>query len=109
MRNLTIAGLLALLLALPGSASAFEMFEQRADICAAEMDARLRALNIAESDIEDITYKRVKQLVRGSNRVIGFEAWVKPTYCDGSIIVRTRRSCALLDEYASGDCQLAQN
>ena len=72
--------------------------------CKVEVWERLDRLNVASSDIREITYDKQRAGSRSkSNRIL---AWVGLNSCNGYVIVDLTKHCTVREVYGRGECNL---
>lgn len=93
-----LLGVAAAAAALPGLPAAAA--EPR---CSREAEAHLTALGIERGDIEALDIIRILGSQEMGN-VAEYQAWARLRSCAGSVVVRMRFSCGVIDSYARGTC-----
>ncbi len=74
--------------------------------CEAQVNERLDRLDVAASDIHDISYEAQRHPGRNSDRVIRVLAWVSLNSCTGYVIVELSPHCTVRQVYGRGECML---
>lgn len=75
--------------------------------CAAEVDAHLAELPLAEGDVRQI------RLIERTNiaddfgpEIFGVDAWVRLKSCSGWLVINMRPTCYIKQTYTRGDCRV---
>jgi hypothetical protein len=74
--------------------------------CETQVHERLDRLDVAPSDIHDISYEAQRHPGRNSDRVTRVLAWVSLNSCTGYVIVELSPHCTVRQVYGRGECML---
>lgn len=72
--------------------------------CSRQAQAHLAALGVERSDIQDLNVVTIPGSQEMGN-VAEYQAWTNLRSCEGSVVVRMRHSCGIIDTYARGACR----
>ena len=72
--------------------------------CVATVTERLNQLNVAPSDVTEISCVKDVGGRRGGNRVLGITAWVSLQSCKGNLVFNMTRHGRIRDVYGRGAC-----
>ncbi len=74
--------------------------------CEAVVDQRLDQINVDRADIKKLFYTRQTRSVRGEERVVGTDAWVRFHSCKGYLVIDLDNFCRVRQVYTRGQCKL---
>lgn len=80
---------------------------QAAELCEEKTSEILKRLDLAQSDIKEITLVPRRQSKRdGGGNVTGYDAWIRLRSCEGAVIVDFSKLCRERQVYTRGDCKI---
>ncbi len=74
--------------------------------CETQVSESLDRLDVAASDIHNITYEAQRHPGRNNDRVTRVLAWVTLNSCTGYVIVELSPHCTVRQVYGRGECML---
>ena len=74
--------------------------------CETQVRESLDRLDVAASDIHNITYEAQRHPGRNNDRVTRVLAWVSLNSCKGYVIVELSPHCTVRQVYGRGECTL---
>ena len=75
-----------------------------ADRCLPVVEQEIDRIALPRSRIDRIQISRQLEDIRGSQRTIGFDGWVRLNDCPGSVIVAMDKNCRVRQVYSRGMC-----
>lgn len=75
--------------------------------CAAEVDAHLAALPLAQDDLKSIRIiERTNIADDFGPEIFGVDAWARLNSCSGWLVINMRPTCHIVQTYTRGDCRV---
>ena len=74
--------------------------------CESVVDQQLDRLNVDRAEIEKLFYTRQYRRVRGDERVVGTDAWVRFHSCKGYLVIDLDNFCRVRQVYTRGECKI---
>ncbi len=74
--------------------------------CESVVDQQLDRLNVDRAEIERLFYTQQYRRVRGDERVVGTDAWVRFHSCKGYLVIDLDNFCRVRQVYTRGECKI---
>ncbi len=77
------------------------------ETCNSTIDQRLSDLKVNRADLDKISiFPRYENRDDQTNRVLGFDAWVRFKGCTGALVIDLERDCRVRQVYTRGQCRV---